>query len=328
MDNIKESRERFVKKVLDAIPSHLKPVEYLMEILNISSVSVYRRINCKVPFTYDEMVILSSKLGFSSEEIFNSASNDRAVFMIQDRTGASFQEYFLNVLKGYYENLEKETKAENRKAILSMNNVWLIHTLGTDNLLKFIYYKWFLQMSPVSFKCYMEDVHIPASILEQRDKITHQLQVLTNTTFIIDRLVYFNTMQDIQYYYRRKLINKKELLLIAEDLRVLMDYAEKQIVKGTYSGVTHYFYLSYLNLYSNSIYVECDDSVQSFFYEYNIRPLRTTNKKVCDAHKNWLESLKKDSVLISASNEILQMDFFNKQNKYLNDLIKDKDLIP
>lgn len=328
MDNNKISREKLIKKIRETIPSNLKPVEYLMEVLGISKVSVYRRINCEVPFTYDEMVKLSQKLGFSMEEIIYSNSTDKAVFMFQDKKCSSYQELFLCILKGYNEDILKESKSSYRKAIMAFNHLWLIHIMGMDNAFKFFYYRWLFQLSSNSLGYLMEDVTIPSEAFELRDKIVNGIQLLNNTTLIVDKLFFFNTIKDIQYYYRRKFINREELLLIKDDLDIILKQIEIRTTTGTYAGITHYFYLSYLSIFTNSIYVEYDDKFISYFYEYSIRPLRTRDTKVCYSHKKWMESLKKHSVLISGSNEALQMEFFKKQNKYLENLINDIELVP
>lgn len=322
------SKEKLVKKILDAIPSHLNPVEYLMEILNISRVSVYRRMNYKAPFTYDEVVKLSLKFGFSLDEIIYSNTSDRAIFVFQGSKNIDFPIFFLNVLKEYHDSIEKQNNAAHRKATVAMNHVWLIYALGHDNIFKFFYYKYMLESSPSYYNYQYKNIVIPDLIIEERKKICNQLKNLSNTTFIIDKLVYFNTIKDIQYYYKRKLISKEELLVIKDDLEQIIDYAEKQIINGTYIGITHYFFLSYLNIYTNSMYIEYDDKFESYFYEHSIRPFRSSNPHVCEMHKKWLESLKKDSALISISNGALQAEFLGKQRGYLQSLVEDKEIIP
>jgi len=323
MDNYKP-REVFVKKILATIPSYIKPVDYLMEILKISRVSVYRRLNCLLPFTYDEIAILSSTLNISMDEILHLDAHDKVIFSFRIDRDLSPHDIFLKVLKDYYHNILAENKAKDRRAIIAINSVLLIHVLGSKDMFRFFYYKWLHLSFSTSMIYYLEDVVIPDEILEYKDKIIRELKSLSNTTFILDRHTFLNTIKEIQYYYRRKLINKKELYLLKEELEHIIEYAQQHILKGTHMGVTHYFFLSHLNIYSNSLYVEYADKFQSFFFEFGIHHIRTMNQGVCDVHKKWLESLKKISVLISTSNESAQMDFFSKQKKYLNNLINDK----
>ncbi|WP_029905616.1 hypothetical protein [Prevotella sp. 10(H)] len=311
-------REVYIKKLLAAIPANIKPVDYLMDILNISRESVYRRIKCKVPFTYDEMIELSLKLGLSLDEITPLANSNKAIF--------SHQEYmedpshlFLKVLKEHSESISKEVKIDNRISITSTNHLWLIHIVGFENLLKFYYYKWMHQMDVAFLKASYSDMIFPKEIMELSHNISEKMKPLRNSIFIIDKCIFFNIINEIQYYYRRGLLSEDDLLVISKDMERVVYKTEQNILNGTNeSGAPRTYYLSSLNIDCNSIYLEYGDNVRSFFYTYGIRPLGTSSKKVCAYHKKWLNSLKKYSVLISASNEEEQMRFFDKQKEYLN----------
>jgi len=330
----KNFRAIFVKKISETIPNHIKLVDYLTDTLDISKVSAYRRINCQLPFTYDEIVEISLKLNISlddmlyTDSIQYSCSTNKIIFTYPRKTESNIQDFFLNTLKGYYEDLLYENKSEKRIAILSINNVWPIYGIALDQLFKYFYYKCFLYMSINSSRICMDNITIPSEILIERDKVYEQLKLINNTIFIIDKRTYFNTIKDIQYYYRRKLINEKDLFHIKEDMKRIIKYTELQVTNGTYHGITHYFFLSDLNIYSNSIYVDCDNKCKSIYYGNTIKPLKTYDPNICLAHKKALEALKKNSVLISASNETVRMDFFQKQYEYLNNLIEDRDLKP
>lgn len=326
MDAKKEYRGRFVKKILEVIPSYLNPAEYLTEVLDISKVSAYRRLNCTIPFSYDETVKLSSELNFSLDEIVCRGSGDKAIFIYQKESELAPRDFFTIILEEFYDTLIKEPEAKTGTTIVAMNHVWFLYALGSDLLLKFFYYKWSFRLSSLPVNYLLRNVELPYEALVLRDKICRRMQFPDNTVFILDRFVYLNTIKEIQYYYRRKLINKDELLRLREELEYIIKFAQMQMAGGTYAGMTHHFYLSYLNVYSNSIYIESEDDIQSFFYECSsIKPFKSVNPGICETHKKWLESLKKDSVLISASNEMLQTEFFRKQNEYLECLVENKD---
>lgn len=328
--DVKRSRELYVKKVIKSIPSHIKPVDYLMEALSISRVSVYRRLKCLLPFSYDEMVILSAKLGFSVDDIMHTNINDeRNIFSLQQYDEKDLQEIFLSALTDIYDNCKGQEKDNNKTAIISINHLWLIYVSGYNHLLKFYYYKWHHQISFNSYSLIYPEIQLSPEIINMSDKIKEKMQLLTNTIFIIDKRVFFNTIEEIQYYYRRNIISDEELKEIKNDLEGLVEYTKSHVLFGkNIKGKARSFYLSSLNIYSNSVYVESDGYSQSFFNEYSLSPFRTTNIETCMYHKKWLESLKKYSILMTASNEALQIEFFQKLKKYLNDLIEDIDLVP
>lgn len=322
-------REIYVNKILKSIPENIKPVDYLMELLDISRESVYRRIRCQISFSFDEMVKLSTELGFSLDEIVSLEADNKAVFTHQEYFKYDLQNHLLSVLKECYDNLKDEVNAKDRNAILAMNNIWFLFTIGTDNLFRFFYYKWIHLICTSPLKDSLSNIVITPEIVELKQKIGEQLESLNHSVFIMDRYTYFRTMKDVQYYYRRKLITKEELLLIKKDLADIINYTEKQVINGTNElGCTHYFYISTTNIYSNSIYIEYDNNIQSFFYIFSMNPAMTDNPTICLLHKQWLKSLRKYSVLISFSNEELQCEFFGKQREYLEDLENDVTLTP
>lgn len=326
--DIKKSRELFVKKVVETIPSHIKPVDYLMETLDISRVSVYRRLNGELPFSYDEVIILSEKLGFSLDDIlYTNTNEEKGIFLFQHYRDTNPQEYFLEVLKSIYQNLKEQNKATNRMAILSINNVWLVYVLGFDHLLKFYYYRWLHQFSFNSYRLVYSEISLSSEIIELSHQIRTEVQLLKNNIFVADKKLFFSIIEDVQYYYRRNLFGEKELLEIKNDLQNLIEYTAAHVAKGRNdAGESRSFYLSSVNLYSNGLYAEYDNSFQSFFYGFNINPFKTNNENICSSHKKWLESIKKYSILMTASNEALQIEFFNKQLGYLADLMDNKDI--
>lgn len=328
MDTIK-SRELYIQKIIEVVPPHIKPVNFLMETLGISRVSAYRRLNCQLPFTYDEIIILSSKLEFSLDEILHTNKDkEKGIFIFQHYEGTNPQRYFLEIMKSIYQNLREQNRADNRSAVLSINYVWLVYVFGFDNLLKFYYYKWLYQSSSHSQKLVFSEISLSSEIIELSHLIRTEVQLLKNNISIIDKRIFFSVIEDIQYYYRRNIFGKEELIKIKNDLENLIEYTASHVMKGrNEKGEFRAFYLSALNLYSNSLYTEYDDRFDSFFYEFNINPFKTNNINICTAHKKWFESIMKSSVLMTASNEALQIDFFNKQRKYLNDLINNRDLL-
>ncbi|NDV79879.1 hypothetical protein [Dysgonomonas sp. 511] len=306
----------------------MKPIEYLMDVLKLSRASVYRRLRSEIAFTYDEMIELSSHLNFPVEEIVPLDKDSKAVFSFQEYPDADPPRFFANVIERHYENLQRESQFKYRYAISVMNHIWLLYTIGYDNLLRFYYYKWLHHNAYITSPyTRFSDIMIPLPVLETSHKASALMPLLENSSFILDNNTFLNTIIEIQYYYRRKLINRDELFLLKSDMEKIINYTETQVQRGTSElGANKTYYISYFNIHSNSSYIENDRESKVYFYEYSIEPLSTFNPKVCASHKNWLNSIKKQSALITTSNQALQIDFFERQSEYLDCLMKDKDL--
>jgi hypothetical protein len=61
---LRNRKDALTTKILDSIPKNIKPIEYLIKILDISKESAYRRLRGEIPFTFEEMSKLSLDLDF------------------------------------------------------------------------------------------------------------------------------------------------------------------------------------------------------------------------------------------------------------------------
>lgn len=327
MNDIQEARKRLVDELLKVIPSNINPAEFLIEALNISKVSAYRRLNCKISFTYDEIVVLTRKLNLSIDEIICPESIHKTTFYYLIPSDRKSLDLFLNVLEIHYNCLSIEVKYSDRDAISSLTYVWLIFTVGHPNLFKFYYYKWMQQWDPLFSKVKMETVELPPSVELMRIKLCEIMSVVNNSTFIYDRSIFYNTIKEFEYYYKRKLISKTELMLIIADLESIINFSELQALNGTYMNITHHYFISSRNIYSNDYSVMCNNKLCSFIFGHSVRPFKTEDQRFCKIHREWINSLKKYSAYISGSNEEVFCKFYSKQREYLRMLAEDEELI-
>jgi len=306
----------------------MKPVEYIMRILNISKGSAYRRLKGTLPFTYDEIALLAREMNFSVDEVIYSESRKKYIFEFGDYFNDDTSAIILKVLTGYYDRLFSERKMNRRDILVTTNNLWFIHTLHFDDLFKFYYYKYLQQNDISHLKEKMEDIVIPQSVIDIKNKIMDLSCSMNNTfiTSILDRHLFLNTMSEIQYYYRRNLINNNELNAITDDLKSLLSIIEGVIIKNEYNANKNQYFLAERNIYTNSASIENDIQMFALIFQNNIHPMVCYDQQLCRLHKIYLESHKKQSTFISSSNEQLQIAFFDNQYKYIRNLSENKEL--
>jgi hypothetical protein len=120
------------------------------------------------------------------------------------------------------------------------------------------------------------------------------------------------------------LISDKDIAVIKRELITLVNKIEKKMQDGcNKAGSIYNFYLSLLDIETNTTWASYGNGSGSFFWIYSISPTIICNEKVNTMHKKWLETLKKYSVLITQSNEILQVNFIDKQRKYIENITQD-----
>jgi hypothetical protein len=310
-----------VSSILENIPSNRKPVDYLMDVIGVGRESVYRRMRSEIPFTFDEISKLSLDLGFSIDEIIGQNKEERIFFDLERNVLFEPQKTFFVMLDKYLNNMIGLHEAKSIESVSAMNRLMILFSIGYDHLFKFFYYRWTHQTHETPLNYYFSEVIIPEEIMSLYNKTRYYSQLMDNNTYIIDKDVFLNTIREIQYYCRRRLISEEELVLLKGDLMEMISTWESQAQKGvSESGTVHNYYLSTLNIESNSVYSAFDGNTVSYFWIYPVSPVTIGNNVMCVMHKKWLDSLKKYSTLITQSNEMAQAEFFNKQREYLHKL--------
>lgn len=323
-------RRKIAEKILAKIPAYLNPVDFLHDLLNISKESIYRRIKGEVAFTLDDMVKISSRLFISVDEIIYTTQNkfpDYMPIIFQFHSNKLFDpdKIFSDFLSAYIQNMEIWNKAQNIEILVTANRLFILMTAAYEHLFKFYYYKWIhqTQQKPLSFS--MSDIVLSDHMIFLKEK----LKVFTHSghkAYILDYYFLKNTIRDIQYYYKRKLISDDEILLLQKDLFKVIDtleYSVKQ--KKQTEGYANYIYVSTIQVESSGIYCKYDDKeAVNLWISYGIN-IRSENPEICTTYRFWFNSLKKYSSLITGCNEILQAKFIEKQRIYAKD-IKSKDI--
>jgi hypothetical protein len=309
------------EKVLKIIPSNIKPVEYLMELLELSKESAYRRLRGDIPFTFDEVVKLSMDLGFSIDELIIENNEGRVFFGMDSLASSNPSKSFLNLLNDYHRDILTLNKTRNGEALITANRISEVFTAFFDKLFKFSYFKWIHQACETSMTTSYSDLIIPEEILEAQKKIKTGTPNCNKSTFIVDSNLFTNMIKEIAFYHKRKFINAEELLELKDELMNYLRMIEKIAQTGTgYSGSKYDIYLSSVNIGANSSYLNYGDHEVSRFYTHSHNPIITNDPRICSAHKRRIESLKKYTTLISLSNEILQTKYFEQQRTEIENL--------
>lgn len=304
-----------INTVSKIIPHNIKIADYLMDKLELRKDSVYRRIRGEIPFSFNEIVKLSIELNFSVDEIIGKKEERLASFKIQPNILLNPEQTFTVMLEHYYNNLNIEFRSQNVEVYVTGNHVLTPFTLYYDNLFKFSYFKWAYQRYDLNLNVKYNEITVPDEVIQ----LCHQIRRFSqgnnvNYTYIMDKNVFLNTAEQIEYYYKRKLISLDELLLLKEDMLSMIKATEKLARNGSErQGVNYYYYLSSINIESNTVYIRYDNVPKSYFWIYSVSPIATNHEIFCATHKKWIDSIKKYSVLISQSNDILLAEFFNKQ---------------
>jgi len=314
-----------IAKVKDEIPSNIRLVDYLMNSLSLSRESTYRRIRNQVSFTFDEVVKLASENNFSIDELVKN-ENKAYSLNLYHNTLEHLQEMFFDMMHVYGEisvKLHKSKLSESINAIGYMNLSFVLHT---DYLFRFMYYNLMHQFYGIPPAMSFSEFKIDPEIITLKNKYIHKVRFYPSciNTIIFDQFTFLTSVRKINYYYRTGLISKEELLAIADEFHTIINLLQELAKKGMDAEGNKYFiYLSLLHVESNSGHIRLDDDLEVLVGLNNVYDLRIKTPVVCRMIEIWLNSLKRDSTLISGCSEWLQVKYFNKQHEYINNIDND-----
>lgn len=317
-----KERDIIVKKVLNHLPTSVKPVHYLMDLFKISNESAYRRIRGDMPFSFEEIIRLSEDLGFSIDELVNKKNGVISFNMPEDTLKNRSEAYAASLIQ-YESYLRALNRNEIREAVMALNHILPSFVTDFENLFNFTYYKWVHQSGELAPNYNFSELIVPKDILAIKDNINHIRQHNRNRTIILSPYIFYNLAREIEYYYRRKLLTEAERKLLKAEILELLSQIETTMqgeIKKPESEIN--YYLSSLAIEANNSYVRYDKGEVCYFWVYSLPVVAIYDKGACEMQKKWLDSLKKYSTLISRSSELIQGEFFRIQRAYVDDMDK------
>jgi hypothetical protein len=314
-----------INNILSKIPEHLNPVNYLADILDLSKESIYRRIRGEVLFTLEDIYVLSKKLPISFDEIIYSSekgslSSRPVLFGYRGNNISDPEEFFFKIFSVYEEGLENLNNIKT-EVIIATNHLMIFSTIHLDYLFRFYYYKWVYHIHHMPLKFRLADIKIPGKITELRERIKSKRIFAGDTTYILDRNFLRNSLIELQYYYKRRLISCQELLCIQEDLFSFVDMVEGMVKENIKPfNFNNYIFIPIFRIESTGLYLRYGDREICQFWLYSVTNIVTTDGDICEVYRRWLVSLKKYSTLITGCNEALQTEFIDQQRKYVENI--------
>jgi len=309
--------KRLVENVLKHIPKNKKPVIYLVNTLNISRESAYRRMRGDIPFTMEELITLATRLEFSIDDVYDQEKQNHA-FFDYSRIEKKTPNFFLIMLKKHNDLLEKISYSKKVEITMAFNMLPPPFYSNFNNLFKFAYYKWLYQDAEIYRNMPYSETVLPDEIAILQKKMKRIILRNASVTFIMDMDIFLNVIKEIQYFYQRKLITDEELILLKEEMKYLIGLYEDMVQTGLYESTKVQLYLSTLCVNSNTVCYKYDDKIDPLFWIYTVNPVVIQNAEFVSMQLKWFNSLKRQSALITQSNEILQAEFLFRQREYID----------
>lgn len=316
---MKNSSNKYIEDIIkQKLGEDEKLVDAIMETLAIGKESAYRRMRGEVPYTFDDIMKISTKYNISLDSIIGKKRDGAAVistnFIDIDDPITSYKSSLIEQNK-IYKDLKKR---KNPSVYAAFNIIPLIFFASYYHLSKFRVYKWEYQMKRSIHQQTFSETKFPDDIWKLHQEMFNEFFSLPDINFIFDKNLFQQLVNDILMYTQLGLIDKESLGLLKNELMQLLDEVEKMTDSKPSDQVKRMFYLSNLSFESAYVCFEAENYQVSSLRVFGISNFTTRDKWIYLQQKRWIESLKRYSTLISISGGVDRFAFLCQQKEYIN----------
>ena len=317
---INDPNTNLIEAMKEKLPAKGKLADILMDTLYIGKEAVYRRLRGEVPFTLQEAALVSRKLGISLDKIIGTSFKSNAMFDINIVDYDDPFESYYNILYKYASLINTMQDDPESTMGTSSNIIPQTFYLKYDLLAKFRVFKWMYQNKYIQCNNF-DELEIPVKLLNIQKDYVDMTRHIHSIDYIWDSMIFQHLINDIQYFSDVHLISDEAKMQIKEELFLLTDELEELAMRGkTKDGNTVRIYVSHINFEATYSYVETNSLQLSLIRIYSINSLTTLDHEIFHSLKEWIQSLKKFSTLISESGEMQRIHFFKQQREIIDTL--------
>ena len=306
--------EQVVSVIKNSIPPGSNMISELMELLPIGREAIYRRLRGEVPFTFEEIAKVSLKMGFSLDAIVGVKNHERAVFDLNVLDLDNLNDNYCSRVNEYVEFFRKLRIQKNVRARFAFSTLPYSFYLPFENLSRFRLYRWYYQVNKSQSSISFSEIIMSEEALQAHRNFILESRSIQRAVYILDREIFNSIIKDINYFFKLSLITVEELELLKNELLELISELETLAISRVYkNGTKVALYLANVDLEASHSHFESETIGVSHLRVLAINGLDSQSSRISDVQKEWIDSLKRCSTLITQSGEVDRFAFFRKQ---------------
>ena len=319
----------FINEIKEKMDEPKLLVDVVMDLLNISKDSAYRRIRGVSTLSFDETVTLAHHFRIPLDEVANNEYGN-AIFQKQPfiKGLEGYREYMINGLK-----LLKEIQSQkNHMVYFLAKDIPPFYYYALPKLTAFKIYVWFKSVYGID-KIDGENYNlsmIPNDIIEVA-KQQHEVYSRINSTEIWSDTTISSVINQIEYYYEAGFFsNKEEVLEICDEFRMMMKIVYKQALYGqkvhsvntnVFSPAAFHMYFHEILLMDNHILVEYAEDNISYFIPYaGANYLSTSDRRLTADLKEFVDMQMAKAASMDTISEKERNKFFIRMKNRIDSL--------
>lgn len=311
--------EGFIEVLKEKMPERGQLVNALSDLLFLEKEAVYRRMRNEVSFSFEEIVKISIKFNISLDNIIGNTTSKNRPFQMRliDYEKPTEQDFAMQ--QSFADIFIQAKDMPESEVALAGNTIPINLCMSYEHIYRFHRLKWFYQFGSRP-KPYREVV-----LYDRLKEITREFvgntKHIAQTYYIWDKKIIPSLIADVKYFECIRLISPEEVALIREDLLAFLTDFENLATNGCYpTGKKVYVYLTSISFESSFSYYKTNQLSLTNIRAFTLNDVISTDKQVFETIKRWTSSLIKTSTLISESNEIQRILFFEEQRKIVETL--------
>lgn len=314
--------ENFIKSLHEKIPNKKELVDIVSDILRIEKEPASRRLNGRVLFSVQEMGILADELGIVIDSLLHPNKKFQWMpFQLESPFSADSVEDMGDILEQLLACMEEVTqKTVTLGSIFYMLPIELY--VNHPHLMKFMFFKrghYFVRTEEFNN---FSDWALPEKFANLKKRVSKIKSKIENALYIWDESLIWKLVAEINYFHKLQVINTEDRDLIRDDLRAMLHQLEVclrgKFRTGSAPNMNLDFYVSHINIGINSLYSFSEQKQMSFVQTSFSFSHTDSSYENCLKIKEWVDSFKKISVLISGSGGLERRLFFKKQHQIID----------
>jgi hypothetical protein len=293
----------------------------LSESLCIGREAAYRRIRGEVPFSFGEAAALAAKLEVSLDVIVGESRKDTIPFYYTALSFSDTSDRNYELFKKNITTYDRSRHDPNSELGIAINMLPLTFLTKYPSLMRLRCYKWRYQHEGRENVIPFGEIPFPERFFALGKDYSAAVESIRTTYIILDPMIFSYLVSDINYFSDVGLILPEDVKRVKAELFLLVDDMERMAVNGRYdSGNRLYLYISNTNFESTYSYTVYEHGSVSCLSIFTLNVLSSADMTMFSMIREWVQSLKRLSILISETGEMSRRQFFRKQRELIERL--------
>jgi hypothetical protein len=294
----------------------------LMKLLPLERESVYRRLRGDVSFTFEEVMQIARAWSISIDNIICSSPGRTKPFQYNMVNFVDPEEEDYKVIDDYHRMISLiagDATGQMTEALNTLPTAFFYHS---ELLSRFLMMRWRFQTGAAEEIRTLREIAIPEELRKRQLSYCRHIATIPRIHYICDFRLFEYLTEEIGYFLSIRLIDSEDVAMLHDELLALSTRLEEVVTRGHFpdSNGKLSLYVSHTSFETGYTLYESKDILISMVRLFVLTAISSRNREAFLRLKRRSQSTIRSSVLISVSNELQRIEFFNRQREIIGRL--------